>query len=184
MGHLHVHLNQIEVLRMLDCLNFTAMFSSIRLYLLCFVVLITDALQAQLREFSISEMPRPEVAVVQANTQFSDDALVLIYSTIESLEIRSSLGAIDKVSFNASASRYEVLVKPVKQMLFAAKSGFIEAKIATLNPNPKDVFYYKVEEKKNVIADAATGKLSIQSEPAGAEILLNGFKVADRTPYT
>jgi uncharacterized protein (TIGR02145 family) len=139
---------------------------------------------AQLKEFSISEMPRPEVAVVQANTQFSDDALVFIYSTIESLEIRSSLGAIDKVSFNASASRYEVLVKPVKQMLFAAKAGFIEAKIATLNPNPKDVFYYKVEEKKNEIPDAATGKLSIQSEPAGAEILLNGFKVADRTPYT
>jgi uncharacterized protein (TIGR02145 family) len=151
------------------------------LYVLLF---ISGALKAQLREFTISEMPSSEVAVVQANTQFSDDALLLIYSTIESLEIRSSLGAIDKVSFNAAASRYEVLVKPVKQMLFAAKSGFIEAKIATLNPNPKDVFYYKVEEKKNEIPDAATGKLSVQSEPAGAEILLNGFKVADRTPYT
>jgi uncharacterized protein (TIGR02145 family) len=146
-------------------------------------VLITDALQAQLREFTIAEMPRPEVAVVQANAQFSDDALVLIYSTIESLEIRSSLGAIDKVSFNPSASRYEVLVKPVKQMLFAAKAGFIESKISTLNPNPKDVFYYKVEEKKNVIADAATGKLSIQSEPAGADIFLNGTQIINKTPY-
>jgi uncharacterized protein (TIGR02145 family) len=155
-----------------------------RLHLIFIILVLTSSIKAQLREFTIAEMPRPEVAVVQANTQFADDALVLIYSTIESLEIRSSLGAIDKVSFNASASRYEVLVKPVKQMLFAAKAGFIEAKIATLNPNPKDVVYYKVEEQKNVIADAATGKLSIQSEPAGADIFLNGTQIINKTPYT
>jgi uncharacterized protein (TIGR02145 family) len=140
---------------------------------------------AQLKEFEVSEMPRPDVPVVQANSQFSDDALLLIYSTIESLEIRSSLGAIDKVSFNASASRYEVLVKPVKQMLFAAKAGFIEAKIATLNPNPKDVYYFRVEEKKiEVVTDSEPGKISINSEPPGADIYLNGFKVADKTPFT
>ncbi|MFN5372579.1 MAG: FISUMP domain-containing protein, partial [Bacteroidia bacterium] len=114
---------------------------------------------------------------------FSDDALVLIYSTIESLEIRSSLGAIDKVSYNASASRYEVLVKPVKQMLFAAKAGFIEAKIATLNPNPKDVFYYKVEEKKVELVQAEPGILTISSNPPGADIFLNGVKIADKTPF-
>jgi len=51
-------------------------------YVLLFV---TSSLKAQLREFSISEMPRPEVAVVQANSQFTDDALVLVYSVIDGL---------------------------------------------------------------------------------------------------
>ncbi len=153
--------------------------------LLCLLLLINGALHAQLREFSITEMPRPEVAVVQANGQFPDDALVLVYAAIEGLEFRSSLGAIDKQSYNAAASRYELLLKPVKQMLFVAKAGFIEAKISTLNPNPKDVYYFKVEEKKaEQLADALPGKLSINSDPPGADIYLNGFKVADKTPFT
>ena len=152
------------------------------LYVLLF---ISGTLKAQLREFAIAEMPRPEVAVVQANAQFPDDALVLVYAAIEGLEFRSSLGAIDKQTYNASASRYELLMKPVKQMLFAAKAGFIEAKITTLNPNPKDVYYFRVEEKKEEpIPDALPGKLSINSEPSGADIYLNGFKVADKTPFT
>lgn len=141
-------------------------------------------LQAQLREFIISEMPRPEVAVVQANTQFPDDALVLIYSAIENLEIRSSLGAIDKVSFNSSASRYEVLVKPIKQMLFAAKAGFIEAKITTLNPNPKDVFYFKVEALEKVApVEKNPGILKINSIPVGADIFMNGVQILNKTPF-
>lgn len=149
------------------------------------IVTLATQLSAQLKEFNISEMPRPEVAVVQANAQFSDDALLLIYSTIEGLEFRSSLGGIDKQTYNAVASRYEVLIKPLKQMVFSAKQGYIEGKIATLNPQPKDVFYYRVEEKQNESpADAPPGKLQISSEPAGAEIFLNGFKVADKTPFT
>jgi hypothetical protein len=154
-------------------------------FLVAITLLLTIHLSAQLKEFTISEMPRPDVAVLQANAQFSDDALLLIYSTIEGLEFRSSLGGIDKQTYNAVASRYEVLIKPLKQMLFAAKQGYIEGKIATLNPQPKDVFYYRVEEKQNESpADAPPGKLQISSEPAGAEIFLNGFKVADKTPFT
>jgi uncharacterized protein (TIGR02145 family) len=156
-----------------------------RLHLLCFILFLTSTLKAQLREFSIAEMPRPEVAVVQANAQFPEDALVLVYAAIEGLEFRSSLGAIDKQTYNASASRYELLLKPVKQMLFAAKAGFIEAKITTLNPNPKDVYYFRVEEKKDEsFSNAQPSKLSISSEPFGADIYLNGFKVVDKTPFT
>jgi hypothetical protein len=130
-------------------------------------------------------MLSPEVAVVQANTQFTDDALLLIYTTIEGLDFRSSLGAIDKVSYNSTATRYEVLVKPVKQMIFVAKSGFIENKVSTLNPNPKEVLYFKVEEKKDLTSkESLPGKLSINTEPSGADIYLNGFKVADKTPFT
>lgn len=139
---------------------------------------------AQLREFSISEMPRPEVAVVQANSQFPDDALVLVYSVIDGLEFRSSLGAIDKQSYNASASRYELLMRPVKQMLFATKAGFIEAKIATFNPSPKDVYYFKVETQRlDEQSTVKPGTLQLRSDPPSAEIYLNGVKIAEKTPF-
>ena len=154
------------------------------LRIIALILLFKASLSAQLREFNVSEMPRPDVAVVQANTQFADDALILIYSNIEGLQFRSSLDKLDKQTYNAGASRYELLVKPVKQMLFVAKPDYIEAKISTLNPNAKDVYYFKVEEKTPYIADAAPGQLSISSEPAAAEIFLNGFKVADKTPFT
>jgi uncharacterized protein (TIGR02145 family) len=148
------------------------------------ILLLSGALNAQLREFSISDMPRPEVPVVQANNQFPDDALVLVYSTIEALEFRSSLGAIDKQTYNASASRYELLVKPVKQMLFAAKAGYIEEKITTLNPNPKEVYYYKLEGKKDALpVQSDPGTLQINTTPPGADIFLNGIQIINKTPF-
>jgi uncharacterized protein (TIGR02145 family) len=157
----------------------------IRTLIIAFILIASNSAAQQLREFNISEMSRPEVAVVQANAQFSDDALILFYSALEGLEFRSSLGAIDKVSYNSTASRYEVLVKPKKQLIFVAKFGFIEQKVTTLNPNPKEVLYFKVEEKKDeIIKETLPGKLSINSDPSGADIYLNGFKVADKTPFT
>jgi hypothetical protein len=138
---------------------------------------------AQLKEFEVLPMPQPNVAVVQANTQFPNDALVLVYAALEGLDFRSSLGALDKVTYNANSSRYEILLKPVKQMLFVAKPGYIEEKITTLNPNPKDVFYFRVEERLN---EALLGKglVRINSEPQGCQIFLNGLQLANKTPFT
>jgi uncharacterized protein (TIGR02145 family) len=149
----------------------------------CFWMACASSLLSQLREFSIAEMPRPEVTVVQANAQFPDDALILVYSSLRDLNFRSSLGKIDKVSFNANANRYEVLVSPVKQMLFVYAPSFIELKFTTLNPNPKDVYYFKIEEKRDVPTQAATGLLRIITQPSGAEVSLNGNKFADKTPF-
>ena len=56
-----------------------------KLFLLSIFVFYSFGLHAQLKEFNVSEMPRPEVAVVQANAQYPADALVLIYSDIDGL---------------------------------------------------------------------------------------------------
>ncbi len=136
-------------------------------------------------EFEISEMPRPDVSTVQANTAFPEDALVIVYSSIDDLSFRSSMGAIDKQNYNTVTGRYELLIKPIKQMLFVGKLGFLELKINTLNPNFKDVFYFKVEEKPPVFLNQTVpGKLTINSIPAGANISLNGIPVATKTPFT
>jgi uncharacterized protein (TIGR02145 family) len=113
-------------------------------FIFLFFPLLTTA---QLKEFEVSEMERPDVSVVQANGQWPDDALLLVYSSLDGLQFRSSMGAVDKQTYNNRAGRYEILVKPLKQMIFAAKPGFMELKIATINPNPKDVFYYLLEQK-------------------------------------
>jgi hypothetical protein len=116
-------------------------------WLLVFLLLPMLA-TAQLKEFEVSEMERPDVAVVQANTQWPDDALLLVYSSLDGVQFRSSMGVIHKQTYNSTANRYEILTAPVKQMIFVAKKGFIELKISTINPNPKDVFYYEVEETR------------------------------------
>jgi TonB family protein len=122
---------------------------------------------------------------VQANTAFPEDALIIVYSSLDDLSFRSSMGAIDKQNYNTVTGRYELLIKPIKQMLFVGKIGFLELKINTLNPNVKDVFYFKVEEKKiALINQTVSGKLTINTNPTGANISLNGISITNKTPFT
>jgi hypothetical protein len=59
----------------------------------------------------------------------------------------------------------------------------MEQKISTINPMPKQDFYYKVEEK---LSDVLKGKglLKIESQPLGCEIFLNGLQLMNRTPFS
>jgi hypothetical protein len=148
------------------------------------LLLVPFFVSGQLKEFEVSEIQRPDVAVVQANTQFPDDALLLVYSSLEGLQFRSSMGAADKQTYNNRAGRYEVLLKPLKQMVFVSKPGYMELKISTINPNPKDVFYYKVEEKQQAVVNTKPGTLKIVTEPSGADVYMNGMHMADKTPFT
>lgn len=143
------------------------------------------SLNAQLKEFEISEMPRPDVSIIQANTEFPDDALIIVYSSLDNLSFRSSMGAIDKQNYNTITGRYELLIKPIKQMLFVGKPGFLELKVTTLNPNAKEVYFFKIEEKKTIsLNQTIPGRLTINSVPTGANISLNGIPVATTTPFT
>jgi hypothetical protein len=116
--------------------------------LVCFVY--TSCVYSQvLKDFSVSVMPTPDVPLVQGNVQFPEDALLLVYSPLKELNFRSSMGAIDKMNYNPDANRYEIFIKPLKQMIFVFASDYIEAKMETFTPSPKEVYYYKIEEKQN-----------------------------------
>ncbi len=129
-------------------------------------------------------MARPDVSTVQANTAFPEDALIIVYSSLDNLSFRSSMVAIDKQNYNSITGRYELLIKPIKQMVFVGKPGFLELKLNTLNPSAKDVIYYKVEEKTTVLFNQSDpGKLTINSNPAGANISLNGISITNKTPF-
>lgn len=156
--------------------------NAIRLF---FLLLVSIDGNSQLKEFEITPLPKPEISIVQANTEFEEDALIIIYSSLSNLNFRSSMGYIDKQSYNQQSNRYEILVRPVKQILLVFSSGFMEGNVSTINPKSKDVFYFKVEEKKNIpINQTIPGKLTINSIPTGANISLNGIPVATKTPFT
>ena len=153
--------------------------------LLIVSIIFTSKLYAQLKEFEISPLPKPEISLVQANTEFVEDALIIIYSSLTNLNFRSSMGMIDKQSYNPQSNRYEILVRPVKQILLVYSNGFMEGTISTINPKSKDVFYFKVEEKKTIVFNkTAPGTLTINSNPTGANISLNGIPIATKTPFT
>jgi hypothetical protein len=77
-----------------------------------------------------------------------------------------------------------VFFKPNKQMLFVYASNFVEQKIETFNPNPKDVFYYRVEGKQlNGLSDEP-GSLRITTEPNRAVITINGVRSVNETPFS
>ncbi len=135
--------------------------------LIFFLLFVSIAANAQLKEFEISPLPKPEISLVQANTEFGEDALIIIYSSLTNLNFRSSMGMIDKQSYNQQSNRYEILLRPVKQILLVFSNGFMEGTVSTINPKSKDVFYFKVEEKKIAILNQTVpGKLTINSTPA------------------
>lgn len=150
-------------------------------YILVFV-LIPLFSYAQLRQFEITPMAVPNTPVVQANANYPDNALILVYSSLENLSFRSSMNAINQQRYNAVAGRYEILVNPIKQLFFVSSKGFMESSIATLNPSPKDIYYFKIEE---YVDEQTIGKanLNITSFPSDAKISINDIKTVYSTPY-
>lgn len=116
-------------------------------YFTLFIFFIGSFGFAQLKEFHVLERQVDGTNVIQASVEYPDNAMILVYSDIENLDFRSSVGGINQQRYNQRASRYEILVSPQRQILFVAARGFIEQRIALINPEPKAVFYYQVEER-------------------------------------
>lgn len=119
-----------------------------RKYYFLFFTIASFALSAQLKEFHITERDADGTSVIQASAEYPDNAMVLVYSNLTNLDFRSSVGGINQQRYNQRANRYEILVSPQRQILFVAAGGFIEQRVDLINPGPKDVFRYMVEERK------------------------------------
>ena len=148
-----------------------------------FLLLLLSPLiaNAQLKEFEVSELKNVSENVVQASAKYPEDAIILVYTSLDMLQFRSSMGVINKQTYNTTANRYEILTSPVKQMLFVMAPGYMQLKVGTINPTPKQVYYYKVEEK---LSEQLGGKgtVVIDTDPVGANIVLNNLELAQKTP--
>ena len=141
-------------------------------------------LLAQLKEFQIAPFPDvPASNIVQANATFSDNAIILVYTSLPDLNFRSSMNGINQVNWNPTANRYQILVNPVRQILFVFGRGYIEGSLGVISPQPKDVLSFKVEEKL-LARTEGKGTLIISTTPAGASLTINGIETAYRTPVT
>jgi hypothetical protein len=110
---------------------------------------ITAFIQAQsLKEFHVIEREPDEVQAVQASVQYPDNAILFVYSAMNNLSFRSSVGGINQQRYNDRANRYEILITPQRQIIFVSATGFIEQRLALVNPSPKQPFYYEVEERR------------------------------------
>lgn len=102
-----------------------------------------------LNEFVIEEMPADGTPVVQASTQYPTDAMVLVYTALRDLNFRSSIGGLNQQRYNERANRYELLISPQRQILFVSAPEFIEQRLALINAQPKEVFYYQVTPRRD-----------------------------------
>jgi len=163
------------------CLSSSALLLRSAAVVLCIMISAVPA-RAQLRELAVTPMEKPDGLVVQANSKFDADAMVLVYSSVPALQFRSSMDGIDQVTFRPEKNRYELLVKPIKQIIFAGGREFIEVRLETINPAPKEIFYFKVEEKAGT-GSSRKGTVYVGSSPEGAQLTVNDIQTVYRTPY-
>lgn len=136
--------------------------------------------QAQLREFESVPVDVPN-NIIQGNSRYPDNALILVYSTLPGLQFRSSMDAMNLIRYDPQDHVHLILVSPIKQILSVTAPGFIELQIQTINPAPKSVFAFKVEERKSNPL-GSSGFLSVESSPPGAVIWVNNIETVYRTP--
>jgi len=150
-----------------------ARFANISKTIILVFILVSEISFAQsLKEFHVMERSSDGTTVVQASTEYPDNAMIIVYSAMRGLDFRSSVGAINQQRYNDRANRYEILISPQRQILFVSSSGFIESRLALVNPKPKEVFYFEVEERRgqdetNVIfiVEPSDAKLFIDNIP-------------------
>ncbi|MFM7328908.1 MAG: PEGA domain-containing protein [Bacteroidota bacterium] len=138
--------------------------------------------QERLRELKVTVMEKQQGLVVQASGKYPSDAMVFVYTTIKGLQFRSSMNGIDQTVYREDKNRYELLVQPIKQILFVGGMGIIEARMETINPQSKEILNFKVEDKP-VEVSTRKGELSVTSTPEGARLVVGDIETAYKTPY-
>ena len=134
----------------------------------------------QLRELDVAPATAPAQAV-QANSSYPDNAMVMVYSSISTLQFRSSMAGINSIRYDNRLNAYLLLVTPVRQVLLVGGPGFIELTMQTISPEPKAVLAFRVEEKQNdPLQEPAT--LILESYPSGASVWLNEIQTVYQTP--
>ncbi len=119
---------------------------------------------------------------VPSDTRYPDDANVIVQTELPNLLFRSSMSAIDRQTYNSDAGRYEIFIKPVKQLL-SVESGVMENEMGVINPQSKNVIRYRIKGSP-AESTISKGLLSITSNPPNASIFINDVETIYKTPFT
>lgn len=135
--------------------------------------------QSDLRQFEVREVTPPDKDhIVQGNSQFPDDALIFIYSTLTGLSFQSSL-IVHQARYDKQAGYYMLLVPPARQIIRVMAPGFMGKSFQeqAIDLAPKDVRAYSVSEQIATSYLPSWGELTIQVKPNDAELSINGKPV-------
>ena len=148
-----------------------------RLLIIAAFSLLPEWLSAQtdLRQFEVREVTPPDQNhIVQGNSQYPDDALIFVYSTLPGLSFQSSL-IVDQVRYDKQAGYYMLLVPPARQIIRVMAPGFMGKSFqeSAIDLAPKEVRAFSVSEQVAASFLPAWGELTIQVKPEDAEVSIN-----------
>lgn len=150
---------------------------SVKTAILLLIVFWPAFAWSQLREFEITAVQSNRVPVFRDHPQM---AAVVVQSSLPNLQFESNLGLV-AILGDASQGEYILIVQPARQIVRVYVAGFQQGRI-TVAPNaPRQVLHYTVEPKDRIITDR--GNLIIRTDPAGANVSIDGFPGEFRTPY-
>ncbi len=125
-------------------------------------------------ENSPTQMP-----LAQSTSLFPQDAIILVYSDRRDLSFHSSMSAIERQTYNSIAGRYELVVKPIKQIFSVEAEGLMEKGKEVINPQHGDILYFRA-----TVVSLNKGLLVINSFPPNATVYINDIETIHRTPCT
>jgi len=142
-------------------------------YILLFVFFVGSFVygQEKLGELSISDLTEKKVIVRSA-----DKAALIVISEVADLQFEST--RLIHAVRQRGASEWQLLLEPGRQIITVRAPGYQPVKTDVINIPVKRAFSIKVSQVR-----AVPGKLIVSTEPGNADILINGAKIAAKTPF-
>ena len=145
---------------------------------LLLILVLTSYVSAQLKEFEVKPEEPPKLPAVFPN--YPKKAALIIHSSISTLRFSSNTGGIVDDLSRPEEGKYILILEPENQYITVKNKGFRESKIFMSALHPRDVRYYSVEEKQEIVK--AQGRLILNSIPSGAAYQVVGFPISGKTP--
>jgi len=142
---------------------------------------VLSAQSQTLIPLKITPVEKPERIPVFLD--YPESAGIIVLSSLSNLQVRSTLGIVADKSL-ATEGRYIWLVQPARQSLTISAEGYQSVSIAVSPNQAREVLYYRVEPEELKPVEGR-GNFLITSEPAGANIIIDGFPdIKQKTPFT
>lgn len=144
--------------------------------LLLTLLFLPGIADAQLKEFDITTVQDNRVPVFRDHPEY---AAVIINSSLTNLSFDSNLEIIATMG-NAYQGEYILIVRPVRQIMTVNAPGFQQGRITLSLTQPRQVVYYRIEPKPEVLTNLIPTVFQIS--PADAVVMVDGTVVDASRP--
>lgn len=132
--------------------------------------------EGQLKEFDITIVQDNRIPVFRDHPEY---AAVIINSSLTNLSFDSNLEIIATMG-NAYQGEYIVILRPVRQIMTVNAPGFQQGRITLSLTQPRQVVFYRIEPKPEVLTNLIPTVFQIS--PADAVVMVDGTVVDASRP--